>query len=40
MAVAWPDSEYEAARGYLVGAQIKDFFVESLGWDPPAPWGV
>lgn len=35
MAVAWPDSEYEAARGYLVGAQIKDFFVESLGWDPP-----
>lgn len=35
MAVAWPDSEYEAARGYLVGAQIKEFFVESLGWDPP-----
>lgn len=35
MAVAWPDSEYEAARGYLVGAQIKDFFVESLGWDSP-----
>lgn len=35
MAVAWPDSEYEATRGYLVGAQIKDFFVESLGWDPP-----
>ena len=35
MAVVWPDSEYEAARGYLVGAQIKDFFVESLGWDPP-----
>lgn len=35
MAVAWPDSEYEAARGYLVGAQIKEFFVESLGWDSP-----
>lgn len=35
MAVTWPDSEYEAARGYLVGAQIKDFFVESLGWDSP-----
>lgn len=35
MAVEWPDSEYEAARGYLVSAQIKDFFVESLGWDSP-----
>lgn len=35
MAVTWPDSKYEAARGYLVGAQIKDFFVESLGWDSP-----
>lgn len=35
MAVTWPDSEYEAARGYLVGAQIKEFFVESLGWDIP-----
>lgn len=35
MAVTWPDSEYEAARGYLVGARIKDFFVESLGWDSP-----
>lgn len=35
MAVTWPDSEYEAARGYLVGARIKDLFVESLGWDSP-----
>lgn len=35
MAVTWPDSKYEAARGYLVGARIKDFFVESLGWDSP-----
>lgn len=35
MAVTWPDSEYGAARGYLVGARIKDFFVESLGWDSP-----
>lgn len=35
MAVTWPDNKYEAARGYLVGARIKDFFVESLGWDSP-----
>lgn len=33
MAVVWPDDDLDQARSYLVEGRLRDFFVESLGWD-------
>lgn len=33
MAVEWPDDDLDQARSYLVEGRLRDFFVESLGWD-------
>lgn len=35
MAVVWPDDDLDQARSYLVEGRLRDFFVESLGWDEP-----
>lgn len=36
MAVVWPDDDLDQARSYLLEGNLKDFFVESLGWDDPS----
>ena len=33
MAGVWPDEDLDQARSYLVEGRLRDFFVESLGWD-------